>query len=224
MSYLCVWHWGCFSYRAQQLTIPMKMFRKLSLTIIGAALLPLASTAATLLTGSINFTGGVTLDNASAAGATGVINWYGPGGVGNPIVQNVSGTLDTLVDPANPVTFAPSWNFNSGPVPSFWSIAVPGGSLTFSLTSSSILAQGGSAGTTGFVNVGGVGTMTGPAGYDSNTFAWSFSVQDPSAAEAPGATFSIRAGNVNIPDGGSSILMLGSVLIGFFALSRRFLR
>jgi hypothetical protein len=202
----------------------MKMFKKLSITIIGAALLPLAASAATLLTGSINFTGGVTLNNASAAAATGVINWYGAGGVGNPIVQNVSGTLDTLVDPTNPVSFAPAWNFNSGAVPSFWSITVPGGSLTFNLTSSSILSQGGTPGTTGFVNVGGTGTMTGPAGYDSNTFAWSFSVQDPSAMEAPGATFSIRAGNVNVPDGGSSLLMLGSVLIGFFALSRRFLR
>ena len=85
------------------------------------------------ITGDITFTGTVNLNTTSAGTATQVTAWHGLA-AGNPQVQDVDGDFATFVTPGDGVTFVHLWSFNSGAIPSFWSVD----GFTFDLTSSSI--------------------------------------------------------------------------------------
>jgi hypothetical protein len=175
-----------------------------------------AAQAATI-TGSITFAGTVQLNTGSAGTATQVTSWMGVGGAGLPTVQSSSGSFAGLN--GNSVTFAAPWIFNSGTVavplpgpatPALWSV----GGFTFNLATASVFSQGGfPAG----VTVTGIGTITGTGGPVAGT--WSFTTQDPGAGSPAIFSFSAASGAI-VPDGGSTVALLGLALVGVEALRR----
>ena len=165
------------------------------------------------ITGSITFAGTVTLNSASAGTATAVVagGWHEVNNTGSPLVLSASGDFTGLTGSAATFTAA-QWNFNSGAVASFWSV----GGFTFNLTSSFIFSQGGfPAG----VVVNGSGTIS-KAGFTTTSGTWSFSTQDPAAGTPPVFSFSAATGAL-VPDGGSTVALLGFALVGMEALRRR---
>ena len=160
------------------------------------------------ITGNITFTGTVSLDKPSAGTATMVTAFSGLGLGGLPQVQNADGDLGTFATPGDAVTFSPTWSFNSGVLPSFWSVD----GFTFDLTSSSITNQ-----TSGAVSVDAVGTISGHS-FDPTPGTFHFTTQDPSAAEK----FSFSAAVTAVPEPATLMSFLsGSSLLGAFLFIRR---
>lgn len=153
------------------------------------------------IVGTIGFTGRVALDKGTASTASKVVAWV------NPKVNGTSGDFSSLVDGTAVAIFSP-WNFASGSVPGFWTC----GAFTFDLQSSSITSQGGVAGISGFVNVSGIGVVH-AAGFDDTTIIWNFSSQDPKIIGNPDSfTFSVSQVSVSVPDGASTMMLLGVAL------------
>jgi hypothetical protein len=191
------------------------MKNKLILSAVAVASAALMQTVqATPITGNIGFNGNAVLDTSSANTATEVTSWN------SSVVGGDSGTFATLgVNSSSLVTMTLStWNFNSGSLPSFWTVTMAGTTFTFDLTSSSIFFQGG-----GFLNVNVLGTVSvsgaNSAGYDTTTFAGTFSVSNPSQNGT--AQFSQNLQFNSVPDGGTTMLLLGSALSGLALIKRK---
>ena len=180
--------------------VALSLVQTVSATMIG-----------TPITGTIGFTGRVTLNTGSAATATQVSSWV------NPVVQGTSGSFVGITN-GTPVTIVQPWNFNSGAVANFWSV----GGFTFNLISSSITSQGGTPGSSAFVNASGYGTVTDGNPADTATILWNFSTQDPSIAGVEVPTFTFSSSHVTVPDGASTVALLGFALTGASLLRKKF--
>ena len=171
---------------------------------------------ATMISGSIAFSGVVTLNTASAGSATAVTGWglAGPPLLGLPYVSGADGDFSPAL--SNFAVFAAPWFFNIPPGPamiSFWSTT----GFTFDLLSSAVIAQGFDANGNGFVFVSGTGTVH-HAGFDPTPGTWAFTTQDPSGS----GIFSFSASGATVPDGGSTVALLGLALAGIGWVRRRF--
>jgi len=162
------------------------------------------------INGDITFTGGAQLNTGSSGTATGVIGWQ------DTTVESSDGDLASVA-PGTAVTFKSPWFFVSGPVVGLWSV----GGYTFDLNFSTIQFQGGSPAS---VSVTGQGTLSGN-GFDATTFSWAFTTQDPGAGNPLVFSFSAAAGSVagSVPDGGTTVMLLGSSLLGLGLLKRKLL-
>jgi hypothetical protein len=186
----------------------------LSAVSVVASVSLLQTAQATPITGNIGFNGNAVLDTSSANSATEVVSWN------NSVVGGDSGTFAAYsINPSSTVTMTlSSWNFNSGTLPSFWTVTTGGITFTFDLASSYIYSQGG-----GFLNVNVFGSVTasGPnsAGLDTTTFAGTFSVSNPSQNNT--AQFSQNLQFNSVPDGGTTVLLLGSALSGLALIKRK---
>jgi hypothetical protein len=199
------------------------VFKIASVAVVSCALVQ--TIQALPITGSIGFSGtGVTFNNSSAGNSIAVTSWI------SPYVTSDTGSFLTpgyiTPNPGEGVTFmgnnTSTWNFNtSTPINNFW----VAGNFTFELLSSYIQSQGGSPGTTGFVVVFGTGivsaTGANPAGFTPTVLSWSFTSRDPSAGASPSWTFSASAASV--PDGGSTVMLLGLALSGVALLKKKFI-
>jgi hypothetical protein len=113
----------------------MKYLSKMMLTglatgVISCALFP-QEAQAVMISGSMTFKGTVDLDGSMET-ATAVTGWYGATGIGRPKVLTASGDFSSFNLVGKGVEFAGTWTFNSGSVPSFWTV----GGFTFDLTNS----------------------------------------------------------------------------------------
>ncbi len=155
------------------------------------------------ITGTLNLSGGAVL-NGPLATATGVTGWN------NVTVTSVSvgSALDSTINPGNSVTMGAPWMFNSGML-GMWTV----GGFTLDLLTSAVEFQSGS-----FLSVKGMGTLYGN-GFDSTPGEWFFSTQGQPAD----GVFSFSSTTVaqGVPDGGSSVVMLGLGLIGLALLRGR---
>ncbi len=169
---------------------------------------------ASQITGNITFGGTVSLNTGSAGTATAVTAWHGGGGSGSPFALSYDGDFTGFVAAFDATTIAAPWNFNSGAVPSFWSVD----GFTFNLTSSSIFSQGG---VPPGVVVTGSGFVSGN-GFDPTFMSWSFTTQDPGTGRPSSRVFSFSAAAGSVPDGGTTVMLLGAAL-GALGMARRFL-
>ena len=166
------------------------------------------------IAGNITFAGGVELNTSSAGTASEVLAWTGAGGVGLPEVISADGSFSSIA-PGTSVDFTAPWMFDSGAVADLWSV----GGFTFSLTSSSIVFQGGSP---AIVGVDGTGVVTGFGA--SQEMSWSFSTSDPGAAGANGTlVFSFQAASGTVPDGGTTAMLLGLSVLGLGLVKKQIL-
>jgi protein with PEP-CTERM/exosortase system signal len=170
--------------------------------------LPPVITASNAVTGDITLFGTATI-NGNANTATMVTAYHGIGGTGSPFVATADGSFTGLDGGA--VTFAAPRSFNSGPVSNFWSV----GGFVFNLIASSITVQAG-----GSLVVDGTGTITGN-GFDATAASWHFTTQNPSAKGV--FSFSAATGAGAVPDGGSTVALLG-IGLGVIEFIRRKLR
>jgi VPDSG-CTERM motif len=189
----------------------MKSLPKTILAVLATAVLTCGlfcqHVQASQITGDITFVGSVNLNTKSASTATIVTDWHGLGAGGLPQVASHDGSFNGFVTDGDAVTIAFPWSFNSGAVPNFWSVD----GFVFNLTSSSIIAQG-----AGAVTVNGTGTISGN-GFNLTGGTWSFTTQNPSAHSK--FSFSAATGGA-VPDGGSSVALLGIALVGIEGMRR----
>lgn len=162
---------------------------------------------ATPITGNIGFSGAVDLNSTTANSATAATAWF------NTVAASPSGSFVSLVNNGDAVsmTGATPWNFTSGALANFWSVD----GFTFNLTSSSIYSQVG-----GFLNVLLVGTVSGN-GFDTTAFNGSFQVSDP-ASELP-QKFTERLSFNAVPDGGTTVALLGLGLLSLGLFRKKML-
>jgi hypothetical protein len=183
------------------------------LAAVAATVCFTAGVQATSVSGSITFVGGVTLDTSSSGTATEVTGFTGAGGTGLPSVLTDSGSFATFVADGATVTFPATWTFASGDNTSFWTV----GGFTFELFSSIISSQPGNS-----VSVTGSGQITGN-GFTATAGTFNFSTQDPSSGtDSNGnAVFSFSASSGSVPDGGTTMMLLGGALMGLGLIKRK---
>jgi hypothetical protein len=161
------------------------------------------TTQAIPVTGTIGFTGQASFDTSSVGTATAVESWF------NTVVNGTSGSFSTVAL-NTPVTIAAPWSFHTTtPITAFWTAD----GFTFELLASSIVTQG-----TGFVFVTGTGIVTGN-GYNQTALDWNFSSQGNAVTTTPSWTFS--ASSLSVPDGGTTVLLLGAALSGIAMIKRK---
>ncbi len=177
---------------------------------VAAVALALVSAQAAPISGQIGFTGRVGLNTGSAATATAVTSWI------TPTVSGTSGSFTGIANGTSVFIVSP-WSFNSGAIAGFWSV----GGFTFNLISSSITGQGGTPGSTAYVNVSGTGIVSDGNSANDQTILWNFSTQDPAIVGSPSAQFTFSASNTTIPDGGATIALLGLALTGAGMLRKK---
>jgi hypothetical protein len=168
--------------------------------------------AAGSINGNITFAGTITLDTSSAGTATMVTGWHGLAFGDDPQAESVDGNFATFVTPGDGLEFHAPWSFNSGAIPSFWSVE----GFTFDLTSSAIPSGGQTANS---VFVDGTGTISGN-GFDPTPATFSFTTQDRSANGLFSFSGSVSAAVVPEPATLVSFLS-GSSLLGALLFIRR---
>jgi len=115
------------------------------------------------------------------------------------------------IAPGTQATMAQPWIFNpSTPTPGLWSV----GGFTFDLLSSTVVTQNAQ-----FLSISGTGIVNGN-GFDPTAMEWSFTAQN--AGGRPRTIFSFSANGVAVPDGGTTVMLLGAAL-GALGLARRYI-
>jgi hypothetical protein len=176
--------------------------------ILAACLLGCTSVYAVSITGTLQLAGETTLNTESLANATSVIEW-------NRVLVTANGVtpgsiLDMTINPGMPVTMSAPWTFGSGKAV-LWQV----GGFSYNLASSTIVYQDAD-----FLTVTGLGVITGN-GYDATQATWRFSTQGP--GDSKNFSFSASAASLanNVPDAGSSAILLGIGLTGLMFFRRK---
>ena len=166
---------------------------------------------ATAITGDIQFAGEVAFDTNSLATATKVVTWFDVfHNAGFSSVTSSTGDFAGIA-PGTSAAMAQPWIFNpSTPTPGLWSV----GGFSYDLLSSTVVTQ--NAGT---LVITGTGIVSGN-GFDPTAMDWSFTTQ--SAGGHTRTTFSFSANGQTVPDGGTTVMLLGAAL-GALGMARRFL-
>ncbi len=166
------------------------------------------------ITGDIDFAGQAFFNTTSLATATRVMNFRANEAAANntAVVTSATGSFSTIaagtLATMNPYTFNPST-----PVTPLWTV----GGFSFNLTSSTIVLQSST-----FLAISGTGILTGPAGFDPTPGLWAFTSQQAGGGSQQSFSFSANTTAVGVPDGGSTVALLGAGLIGVVALRRKF--
>jgi len=193
----------------------MKSLSKTLLAVLATGVLSCAvfsqQAQATPINGDIQFAGETRFDTNSLATAHRVVTWFDV--FHNAGFSSVtSGTGDFAgIFPGTQATMAQPWIFNpSTPTPGLWSV----GGFSFDLLTSTIVTQNAST-----LVIEGTGIVSGN-GFDPTSMDWSFTTQ--SAGGRTRTTFSFSANGASVPDGGTTVMLLGAAL-GALGMARRFL-
>jgi len=174
------------------------------LILTGAVALSAFTTAqATPITGEVDMSGTVTLNNiflgsASAATAFSAVT------VGGIPTGSFVGTAGDSV-----TWHAFSWPGGSAsPLWSYTDVGT-GDTYSFALSTDSIVSQSNT-----FLNLLGAGTLSisGPGGYTPTTGTWSFTISNPDGSSHANFAFTFANSQTSVPDGGSTAAMLGLAL------------
>jgi len=167
------------------------------------------------ITGAIGFAGNANLNTDTAATATTVVAWSGAT-TANPVVHSDSGVIAGLIPLGTQIVFSAPWNFTvSSQINPFWFVqGTPG--INFELLNSTFVR--GVLGGTPYVAISGIGTLN-ASGYDATTWNFSVTFQDPSTVPSAN-TFTFSASQANVPDGGTTVMLLGAALSGTALLKR----
>src|SRR5437016_13707057 len=193
----------------------MKNLTKTILVMLATGVLSCAvfsqQAQATAITGDIQFAGEVESDTNSLATATTVVTWFDVfHHAGFSSVTSSTGDFAGIA-PGTQATMAQPWIFTpSPPTPGLWSV----GGFSYDLLSSTVVTQ--NAGT---LVITGTGIVSGN-GFDPTAMDWSFTTQ--SAGGHTRTTFSFSANGQTVPDGGTTVMLLGAAL-GALGMARRFL-
>lgn len=182
--------------------IPILMIRFLKFAAVVTAVCALAqSLLANTIDGAIGFSGRVAFDTTSAGDATAVVGWY------DTTVNGATGSFASIANNAAAAFTTSTWYFNdSTTINNFWVV----GGFTFDLLSSTIISQYYGAHSQGFLNVSGSGKVSNDGGATWTDITWYFSSRDPSSNSDPGEwNFSVSQISQSVPDGGTTVILLG---------------
>lgn len=181
---------------------------KLALAVLAAGLVTSTFTCpqaqATMINGAITFAGGAIFDTDSLATATEVDTFL------NVMVTSRDGDFASTVNVGDSVSMTTPYVFMpSMATPALWSV----GGFTYDLASSTVVLQ-----TADFLLITGTGTISGN-GFEATTGTWSFTSQSPDAD----GVFSFSAGSnaQGVPDGGTTVALLGIALAGVELIRRK---
>jgi protein with PEP-CTERM/exosortase system signal len=164
------------------------------------------------ITGQISFSGRVALNTNSLLTATAVSTWRDSANL-NLGFCNAFGVDGSFTGIVGLAAMSP-WTFGvavGGAQPALWSID----GFTFDLLGSNVTMRN----ATDLV-ISGTGTIHGGPGFDDTAGSWDFHVSN--AGGGTHANFSFAASTASVPDGGSTVALLGIALTGLEALRRRF--
>jgi len=169
------------------------------------------SVQAVPITGVIGFSGAVATDSASAPTSTLVSSWI------NNVINLNTGTFASLSGAATVVLHSP-WSFSSGPIAGFWVITDGANTYTFNLSASAV--EGTLANS---ITIDLAGTVTSNvAGLSPTAFAGTLTLQNPSGALGDNQfKYTSSISFLPVPDGGTTILLLGSALSGLALIRRK---
>lgn len=185
--------------------IPKTVLAILAAGLAATAFTPQQADAAPV-SGVITFAGGAVFDTMDLATATRVDMFK------DVTVQSRDGDFTGFTMPGDSVTMAQPYIFSpSTPTPGLWSV----GGFTFDLSSSTVVLQ-----STSFLLISGTGTISGN-GFDATPGTWSFTSQSPSANGV--FSFSAVTSGQGVPDGGTTVALLGLAFFGV-ELARRKLK
>jgi len=188
------------------------IFAVLAAGLVSSALSPHDAQTAHI-NGTIDFAGAVMFDSSHLNNATRVEQWFDV--FGNAGFSNVAARTGDFsgIPLGTQATMATPWIFNpSTPTPGLWSV----GGFTFNLMSATIVSQ-----TANFLNITGTGTITGN-GFEATNATWSFTIPD-AGGNPDRFTFAAQSATSGVPDGGSTVALLGMGL-GVVEFIRRKLR
>jgi hypothetical protein len=180
----------------------MKNILKFVAVAVAAVALTQTVQAVPQIVGNIGFAGSATLNSKSITSATQVTSW------GTNVVTGESGSFVGFVPIFSQVLLASPWSFNSGILNNFWKV----GGFTFDLSNSSVFSLAG-----GFLNIVLNGSVSGN-GFAATPFSGSISIQSP--AQDGAFQYSESLSFNSVPDGGTTVLLLGAALSGL-ALAKR---
>jgi VPDSG-CTERM motif len=186
----------------------MKIGRKIWALIVAGGLLAGMSSQAIPITGSIGLFGSYTLDTGDLGTATAFTSF--------PLVGASSGTGTYTGVNSFGVTMAPfTFNPFSGSVMPLWTFTVGTTTYSFDLTSLTLDTQNSS---TLILNGSGMLHVT---GYDDTAGDWVFTANQSSGLLKGAFTFS--SSNGSVPDGGTTVMLLGCAL-AVLGLARRYVK
>lgn len=186
--------------------------------IIAAVVCGQSSTVQAIpINGTINFEGGTATLNATSVAAATSLTFGGSPTVSTAFGVAPTGSFDgtggmAVTYVASGFQFAPILDPN--PVNPLWTFSLDG--LTYSFNLQSVTS---SVGVGPSLNLAGTGllSITGDnSPYDPTEADWSFST----TGSGP-STFGFVAGNATVPDGGTTVLLLGLALAGMGVLGKR---
>ena len=180
---------------------------KLCLAVLTAGFVTSAFTCqeanAAMIDGAITFAGGAVYDTMSLATATRVDTFS------DVSVMSRDGDFASFVNVDDSVTMAMPWIFSpSTPTASLWSV----GGFTYDLNSATVVLQNAD-----FLLIQGTGTISGN-GFDATEGTWRFTSQSPAANGV--FSFSGSGDAQGVPDGGTTLVLLGVALAGVELIRR----
>lgn len=190
----------------------MKKF--LTLAVLAAALVFQAN--ANQIQGGIFMSGTFGLNTPSVYHADAVTAW------GPVVVLSSDGDLASagVLSYVNMTPLLP-WAFDpAAATPALWQVA----DLTFNLQSAQVDRTAQSGVFPARLTITGLGLLTKP-GFDATPFTWSLASLDPSVGNPPRFSFTaVTAATPDnlVPDGGLTLALLGSTLLGLAGLRKKF--
>ena len=186
----------------------MKLYKiLLPIVAVAASVGLLSSAQATPITGMLNIGGTATFDTSSLTTASSATfaDVLVLGGNSGAFAGFAIGTPVVMAS----YTFDPSTITNG-----LWSV----NGFTFNLTASVVQTPRSAT----FLSISGTGTITGPPGFDPTPGVWAFTSQN--AGGRPHSTFSFSANTEGgaVPDGGMTMALLGTGLMGVAAFRAKF--
>ena len=162
------------------------------------------------ITGHVDMNGQVTLD--SALGTATKATSFSLVSVVNTPDGAFTGTAGSTVS-FNPF----GWNPSTTPVTPLWSFSNGTSLYSFDLASLTVVGQSSS-----FLNLTGAGTLSISGGtYDPTPGNWSFTITSSTGGTSPNFAFGFVSSTSAVPDGGSTVALLGCALVAVGALRRK---
>ena len=174
---------------------------KIKLTIITAALALFVGTSlqATPISGSIDMSGTVFLNNVNLGSATGASSFQNVT-VGGIPTGTYAGTAGATV----------AWSGFTWPsavaVNPLWTFTALGKTFTFILNNVSVINQ-----SSQFLNLSGNGILK-ATGSDNTAGSWSFTISNPTGSDHQNFAFTFANSQTAVPDGYMTVMLLGAAL------------
>jgi len=170
------------------------------------------SANATLITGEINMSGLATLNSTSLATATADVS-----NTGVTVIVPDTGSFSGLAGTS--VTTFNGFAFSGGSATPLWSFVSGGWTYSFNLGSDSIEQQNAN-----FLSLIGSGTLniTGAGSpYTPTLGTWSLQLTDATGGNSGSFQFGFTESNNSVPDGGTTMVMLGGAFCVIGAIRRK---